>query len=65
MAESMIETLVVSIAAVKPTRSFVPRSPAVRFGFGGKLLPTFPLDPLVPSYLAWLLKAKFLPWFYW
>jgi sulfide:quinone oxidoreductase len=35
------------------------------FGFGGKLLPTFPLDPTVPSYLAWLLKAKFLPWFYW
>jgi sulfide:quinone oxidoreductase len=35
------------------------------FGFGGKLLPTFPLDPTVPRYLAWLLKAKFLPWFYW
>lgn len=35
------------------------------FGFGGKLLPTFPLDPAVPRYLAWLLKAKFLPWFYW
>ena len=35
------------------------------FGFGGKLLPTFPLDPTVPRYLAWLLKVKFLPWFYW
>lgn len=35
------------------------------FGFGGKLLPTFRLDPTVPRYLAWLLKAKFLPWFYW
>jgi sulfide:quinone oxidoreductase len=35
------------------------------FGFGGKLLPTFPLDPTVPSFLAWILKAKFLPWFYW
>ena len=35
------------------------------FGFGGKLLPTFRLGPTVPSYLAWLLKAKFLPWFYW
>jgi sulfide:quinone oxidoreductase len=35
------------------------------FGFGGKLLPTFPLDPTVPRFLAWILKAKFLPWFYW
>lgn len=35
------------------------------FGFGGKLLPTFPLDPTVPRFLAWVLKAKFLPWFYW
>ena len=35
------------------------------FGFGGKLLPTFPLDPTVPSYFAWLLKVKLLPWFYW
>jgi sulfide:quinone oxidoreductase len=35
------------------------------FGFGGRLLPTFPLDPTVPRFLAWLLKAKFLPWFYW
>lgn len=35
------------------------------FGYGGKLLPTFHLDPTVPSFLAWLLKVKFLPWFYW
>lgn len=35
------------------------------FGFGGKLLPTFRLDPTVPRFLAWLLKARFLPWFYW
>jgi sulfide:quinone oxidoreductase len=35
------------------------------FGFGGRLSPTFPLDPTVPRFLAWLLKAKFLPWFYW
>ena len=35
------------------------------FGYGGKLLPTFPLDPTRPSTLAWLLKAKLLPWFYW
>ena len=35
------------------------------FGYGGKLLPTFPLDPTRPSSLGWLLKAKLLPWFYW
>jgi len=35
------------------------------FGFGGKLLPTFPLDLTVPRFLTWLLKARFLPWFYW
>ncbi|HTJ54169.1 MAG TPA: hypothetical protein VL380_02010, partial [Nitrosospira sp.] len=35
------------------------------FGFGGKLLLTFKLDPTVPRFLAWLLKARFLPWFYW
>lgn len=35
------------------------------FGFGGKLLPTFPLDPTVPRRFAWLLKAKLFPWLYW
>lgn len=35
------------------------------FGYGGKLLPTFPLNPTVPRYLAWFLKATLLPWFYW
>ncbi|MDP1558123.1 MAG: TIGR01244 family sulfur transferase [Nitrosomonas sp.] len=35
------------------------------FGFGGKLLPTFPLDPTVPRATAWFLKAKFFPWLYW
>lgn len=35
------------------------------FGFGGKLLPTFPLDPVVPRYSAWVLKAVLLPWVYW
>jgi len=35
------------------------------FGYGGKLLPTFPLDPIVPRRLAWALKAKVLPWVYW
>jgi sulfide:quinone oxidoreductase len=32
------------------------------FGYGGKLLPTFPfLDGTKPSRLAWLLKEKLLP----
>lgn len=35
------------------------------FGYGGKLLPTFPLDPTVPRALAWHLKSGFLPWLYW
>lgn len=35
------------------------------FGYGGKLLPTFPLDPLVPRRAAWHLKTTVLPWLYW
>lgn len=35
------------------------------FGFGGKLLPTFPLDPTVPRKSAWVLKKDILPTLYW
>jgi len=38
------------------------------FGYGGKLLPSFPswiIDGTKPQYLSWLLKAKVLPPFYW
>ncbi len=35
------------------------------FGFGGKLLPTFPLDPTVPRKSAWILKKNILPAIYW
>lgn len=35
------------------------------FGYGGKLLPTFPLDSTIPRKSAWFLKAKLLPWLYW
>ena len=35
------------------------------FGYGGKLMPTFPLDPTVPRRSMWLLKNKFLPFLYW
>jgi sulfide:quinone oxidoreductase len=38
------------------------------FGYGGKLLPTFPqwvFDGRRPSRLAWLLKEKVLPSLYW
>ena len=35
------------------------------FGFGGKLLPTFPLDPTVPRIASWVLKKHILPTVYW
>ncbi len=35
------------------------------FGYGGKLLPTFPLDSTVPRWLNWVLKKNILPWIYW
>lgn len=38
------------------------------FGYGGKLLPTFPKwlnDGTKPTYLAWVLKEDLLPPFYW
>ena len=38
------------------------------FGYGGKLLPSFPswlIDGRKPSRLAWMLKAKVLPPVYW
>jgi sulfide:quinone oxidoreductase len=38
------------------------------FGYGGALLPSFPgwlIDGTRPSWLAWLLKERFLPPFYW
>jgi hypothetical protein len=56
---------------VHPTASVIPSGATwskiilAKLGYGGKLLPTFHLDPTVPRHLAWLLKVKFLPWFYW
>ncbi|WDM49251.1 hypothetical protein KIH92_09645 [Acinetobacter baumannii] len=38
------------------------------FGYGGKLLPSFPkwvIDGQKPSRLAWLLKERILPPIYW
>jgi len=35
------------------------------FGYGGKLLPTFPLDATQARRSMWFLKATLLPWFYW
>ncbi|MBV0934335.1 bifunctional protein tyrosine phosphatase family protein/NAD(P)/FAD-dependent oxidoreductase [Marinobacterium weihaiense] len=38
------------------------------FGYGGKLLPSFPIwlvEGTRPSRLSWLLKEKMLPWIYW
>jgi len=35
------------------------------FGYGGKLLPTLPIDPKVPRKLYWFLKTEGLPFIYW
>ncbi|MEN2786900.1 bifunctional protein tyrosine phosphatase family protein/NAD(P)/FAD-dependent oxidoreductase [Sphingomonas qilianensis] len=38
------------------------------FGYGGKLLPSFPswiIEGTKPQRLSWLLKAEALPWLYW
>ena len=35
------------------------------FGYGGKLMPTFPLDPTVPRWSMWLVKTRLLPYLYW
>lgn len=35
------------------------------FGYDGKLLPSFPLDPTVPRRSMWFLKKSILPKMYW
>ena len=38
------------------------------FGYGGKLLPSFPkwlIDGTKPQKLSWMLKSEALPWIYW
>lgn len=35
------------------------------FGYDGKLMPTFPLDPAVPRRSMWYLKTQVLPRLYW
>lgn len=35
------------------------------FGYGGKLMPTFPWDSTKPRRSAWMLKARLLPRLYW
>jgi sulfide:quinone oxidoreductase len=34
------------------------------FGYGGKLLPTFPWDSTKPRWSAWFAKVSLLPWLY-
>lgn len=41
------------------------RAIVAEFGYGGKLLPSFPWDSTKPRWLGWVLKANFLPWLYW
>jgi sulfide:quinone oxidoreductase len=35
------------------------------FGYGGKLMPSFPWDSTKPRRAAWFLKKSVLPWIYW
>ncbi len=35
------------------------------FSYGGKVTPSFPLDPRKPRTSMWYLKTRFLPWLYW
>ena len=35
------------------------------FGYGGKVMPTFPWDSTKPRRSAWFLKKSVLPWVYW
>lgn len=35
------------------------------FGYGGRIMPSFPIDPRVPRFSAWLLKQNILPALYW
>lgn len=35
------------------------------FGYGGKVMPTFPWDSTKPRRSAWFLKKSILPWVYW
>lgn len=35
------------------------------FGYGGKIMPSFPWDSTKPRRAAWFLKTSVLPWVYW
>lgn len=35
------------------------------FGYGGKLLPSFPLSPTRPRRFYWWMKTTLFPWVYW
>ncbi|CUH45831.1 NAD(P)/FAD-dependent oxidoreductase [Ruegeria atlantica] len=35
------------------------------FGYGGKVMPSFPWDSTKPRRSAWFLKKSILPWVYW
>ena len=35
------------------------------FGYGGKIMPSFPWDSTKPRRAAWFLKKSILPWVYW
>ena len=78
-APTVAENLIADIRHTQPTAHYdgygscpltVERGKIVlaEFGYGGKLLPSFPkwlIDSQKPSRLAWLLKERLLPPVYW
>ena len=78
-APTVAENLLADIKDAQPTAHYdgygscpltVERGKIVlaEFGYGGKLLPSFPkwlIDGQKPSRLAWLLKERLLPPVYW
>lgn len=70
------ENLLAVMSGKKPTASYngysscpliteIGKVMLAEFGYDGKLMPTFPLDPAVPRRMMWHLKKDILPHLYW
>lgn len=70
------KNLLAVIAGQKPTEHYdgysscplvteIGKVMLAEFGYDGKLMPSFPLDPAIPRRSYWLLKKELLPRMYW